>query len=117
MNEYVDLDIGQLEGRDFIIGREGHIYVESVTASNRHAVVSVNNGRIYLRDLDSTNGTYLVKGRRLVPFTEGYVNPLQYIHIGGQRHMILDLLATALDFAAIDGNTTQIYFYEKAANN
>jgi pSer/pThr/pTyr-binding forkhead associated (FHA) protein len=117
MNKYVNLDIAQMEGRDFIIGREGHIYIESLTASKRHAEITVTNGRIYLRDLESTNGTFLVKGRRLVPFTEGYVNPLHYVYIGDQRHMVLDLLATALDFAAIDENTTQVNLYEKAANN
>ena len=116
MNRSVNLDIGQMEGRDFIIGREGHIYIDSPTASKRHAEIKVTSGRIFLRDLDSTNGTFLVKGRRLVPFTKGYVHPLQHVVIGAQRYMIQDLLSTALDFAAIDDTTTQVNFVKQAVS-
>lgn len=116
MNRSVNLDIRQMEGRNFIIGREGHIYIDSPTASKRHAEIKVTSGRIFLRDLDSTNGTFLVKGRRLVRFIKGYVHPLQHVVIGTQRHIIQDLLSTALDFAAIDDSPTQVNFVKQAVS-
>jgi hypothetical protein len=41
------------------LGREGHIYIDSPTVSKRHAEIKITNGKIYRRDLDSTNGTFL----------------------------------------------------------
>ena len=38
MNTDLSLKIELMEGRLFILGREGHIYVDSPTASKHHAV-------------------------------------------------------------------------------
>ncbi|MDH3218260.1 MAG: FHA domain-containing protein [Gammaproteobacteria bacterium] len=104
------INLAHMEGRSFILGREGHIYIDSATASKQHAELSIVRGKIYLRDLDSTNGTYLVKNKSLRPFAEGFVNPLQPIMIGGRIHVINDLLAVASEFAAVDDAETEVEF-------
>jgi len=108
MNSKQGINLEPMEGRRFIIGRDGHIYIDSGTASKHHAEISVAEGRIFLRDLDSTNGTFLVKNKQQVPFKEGFVNPLQPIMIGGKTYVIKDLLAIANDFSAAGGGETEI---------
>ncbi len=90
----------KMESRTYVIGREGHIYISDPTVSKHHAELQVMNGEIYLRDLDSTNGTYLVKNNRLVPFKEGYVQLRQNIVIGNHQYTIENLLKIAGAFAA-----------------
>lgn len=102
--------INLVEGRTFVIGREGHIFINSATASKRHAEIKIIDGRTHLRDLNSTNGTYLLKNNHLVYFEKGYVNPLQPLLIGDQMHTILSLLAIASDFIASDDSPTQANF-------
>ena len=109
--------IASMEGRSFVIGREGHIYVNSQSASKRHAEIRIIDGRIYLRDLDSTNGTYLVKNKGLVYFEKGFVNPRQPIMIGDQIHRIVNLLAIASEFVAQDDSPTQVDFDAMRAAN
>ena len=92
---------GLVDGHTYIIGREGdvyiadHIYINSPSVSRRHAAMRIKNGRIYLCDLDSTNGTYLLESDNLVPFKEGYVSPSQPIVIGHVKCTINSLLAIA----------------------
>ena len=97
---------GLVDGRTYIIGRESevyiedHIYINSPSVSRRHAAMKMKNGRIYLCDLDSTNGTYLMEDDSLVPFKEGYVNPSQPIVIGQVKCTINGLLAIAGVYSA-----------------
>ena len=99
MNNRLSEDFGLVEGHTYIIGREGgvyledHIYINSPSVSRRHAELKIKNGRIYLHDLDSTNGTYLFEKDSLVPFKEGYVSPSQPIAIGHVKCTINSLLA------------------------
>ncbi len=102
------VNLEALEGRVFILGRDGHIYIDSPTASKHHAEIRIIGGKIRLRDLDSTNGTFLLKNRKLVQFTEGFVNPLQPIVIGNKPYVINDLLKIANEFSAGDIDDTQI---------
>lgn len=101
MSNRLSKDFGLIDGQTYIIGREGsvylegHIYVNSPTVSRRHAEMKIKNGRIYLRDLNSTNGTYLIENESLVPFKEGYVSPSQTIVIGEFKCTINSLLANA----------------------
>ena len=87
-----------LEGRTFIIGREGHIYITDLTISKHHAEISIKNGKIFLRDLNSTNGTFLLIDKKLVPFHEGYVDLDQPIVIGKKLKTARSLLITAATF-------------------
>ena len=104
---------GLLDGQTYIIGREGdvyiedHIYINSPSVSRRHAAMKIKNGRIYLCDLDSTNGTYLIENDNLlVPFTEGYVSPCQPIAIGHVKCTINSLLAIAGVYSASKNTTS-----------
>ena len=93
-------DITKMENRTYIIGREGHIYVNDPTVSKRHAEIQILNGEVYLRDLGSTNGTFLIKNQRLVPYVEGYVQLHQMIVLGNKQYSIKNLLEIAGAFAA-----------------
>ena len=101
MSNRLSEDFGLIEGHTYIIGREGGVYIEddiyinSPSVSRRHAAMKIKNGRIYLCDLDSTNGTYLMESDSLVPFKEGYVSPSQPIVIGHVKCTINSLLAIA----------------------
>jgi len=92
---------GLVDGHTYIIGREAdvyiedHIYINSLSVSRRHAAMKIKNGRIYLCDLDSTNGTYVMENDSLVPFKEGYVSPSQTIVLGRVKCTINSLLAIA----------------------
>lgn len=90
----------RVESRTYIIGREGHIYINDPSVSKQHAKIQVTNGEVYLTDLGSTNGTFLVKNDRLVPFKEGYVQINQPIVLGNQHYTIKRLLEIAGAFAA-----------------
>ena len=107
-----DSKLKLIEGRSFIIGRQGHIYIDSITASNHHAEIRVVNQKIYLRDLDSTNGTYLMQNGSKRRFKKGYVEPRQTIVIGGKPHTVLELLAIAKNFGDLDGARTEIQIDE-----
>jgi pSer/pThr/pTyr-binding forkhead associated (FHA) protein len=89
-----------MESRTYIIGREGHIFLDDKAVSKQHAEIQIMNGEIYLRDLHSTNGTYLVKNNRLVAFAEGYVQINQLVVIGSKQYTIKKLLEIAGAIAA-----------------
>lgn len=96
MNE----ELKRIENRSYVIGREGHIYINDPTVSKQHAEIQVISGEIYLRDLGSTNGTFLVKNQRLLPFKEGYVQIQQTVVLGNRHYTIQQLLEIAGAFAA-----------------
>ncbi len=113
MKTNLSLNIELMDGRSFILGREGHIYLDSPTASKHHAEIRIDGGKVYLRDLGSTNGTFLLKNKELVQFEAGYVNLLQPIVIGRRTYVIQDLLAIARDFAAVDDHATRVELPEE----
>jgi len=117
MDKNMNMDIRLLEGRTYLLGREGHIYIDSPMVSKHHAEIKIIKGRIYLRDLNSTNGTYLLKNNRLVYFDEGYVSPLQPIVVGDQKHTMQAILAVASDFLASDDSPTLVNFTNRTVNS
>ena len=114
MIDKVGINLERMEGRTFILGREGHIYIDSSTASKHHAEITIKDGKVFLRDLDSTNGTFLVKNNTLVQFLEGYVNPNQPIVIGSDTYVIENLLAIASEFVSVDDSETQLELSEES---
>ena len=112
MSNRLSEDFGLVDGHTYIIGREGevyiedHIYINSPSVSKRHAAMKIKNGRIYLCDLDSTNGIYLMENDSLVPFKEGYVSPSQSIAIGKVKCTINSLLAIAGVYSASKNATS-----------
>ena len=116
MKSKTDVNLERFEGRSFILGREGHIYIDSITASKQHAEIRIIDGRIHLRDLDSTNGTFVMKNNLRVRFDRGFVDPEQLVVIGGKTHVVMELLAIATDFAAVDEGLTEIAVREHGAD-
>jgi pSer/pThr/pTyr-binding forkhead associated (FHA) protein len=100
MDSSIRGEIAKMESRTYIIGREGHIYLNDPAVSKRHAEIQIMNGEIYLRDLDSTNGTFLVKNQKLISFMEGYVQLQQPIVLGNRQYTVKELLEIAGAFAA-----------------
>jgi pSer/pThr/pTyr-binding forkhead associated (FHA) protein len=114
MSNSLSKDWGLVEGQTYIIGRkgdvciDGHIYMVSPTVSRPHAEMKIKNGRIFLRDLNSTNGIHIVDNGSLVSFEEGYVNPNQPIMIGKVSCTIQSLLAIAGVYSSPENNTPDI---------
>ena len=112
MSNKLSEDFGLIDGQTYVIGREGAVYIEnyiyinSPTVSRRHAAIKIKNGRIYLCDLGSTNGTYLIDNDSLVPFEEGYVSPSQAIVIGEVKCTINSLLTKAGVYSASKNTTS-----------
>ena len=75
-------EFGLRDGQAYIIGREGDIAIDSPTVSKQHAEMIVKNRRVYLRDLKSKNGIFMVIDKRLVRLKEGYVSHDQPLMIG-----------------------------------
>ena len=63
-----------------VVGREGtcDVYVESNQVSRRHCVLQVTERGLLVKDLDSTNGTF-VNG---IPMTDGYINAGDRLSLG-----------------------------------
>lgn len=100
-------------GRQIIIGKEGNqpfaIYDPKV--SRRHAVLqSDDQGRLFLIDNNSTNGTYLYNGyafERIAPNTPYPVTPESMIQLGPEtRFHVRRLLSTSGN--AGNGNATGV---------
>jgi len=112
MSSRLSKEFGLIDGHTYIIGRAGdvyiedHIYINSPSVSRRHAAMKIKNGRIYLCDLDSTNGTYLIENDSLLPFKEGYVSPSQPIAIGHVKCTIKSLLAITGVYSATKSTTS-----------
>jgi hypothetical protein len=63
-----------------VVGREGtcDVYVESSQVSRRHCLLQVTERGLLVKDLESTNGTF-VNG---IPMTDGYVNEGDRLGLG-----------------------------------
>ena len=116
MKSASNLNLDELEGRSFILGRQGHILITATAASRQHAEIIIRKGKIYLRDMNSKNGVFLKKDGKLIRFRAGNVSLLQRIVIGDDTYMIGDLLAIASQFVCTDDNTTRLPLLSKTAN-
>ncbi|MCP4431496.1 MAG: FHA domain-containing protein [Gammaproteobacteria bacterium] len=81
-----------MANKTFVIGRSGDICIEDESISYKHAVLQLRDNEIYLRDLGSTYGTYLVKNNRPIRFYEGYVQLNQVVMFGNITCLINSLL-------------------------
>jgi len=63
-----------------VVGREGtcDVYVESTQVSRRHCLLQVTERGLLVKDLESTNGTF-VNG---IPMTDGYINEGDRLGLG-----------------------------------
>jgi hypothetical protein len=81
-----------MENKIFVIGRNGDIRLDDESVSKRHVEIQLRGQEIYMRDLGSTNGTFLVKNGRPIRFYEGYVQFNQPVMLGKQQYLISALL-------------------------
>lgn len=72
------------------------------TVSRRHAVLYVTERRIYMRDLGSKNGTFVIDDGRARRFSQGYVTSDQAFRFGDHRCRIGELLDKARREAAAE---------------
>lgn len=73
-------------------GECNYIALPDRRVSRRHAEIYVVGGRVFVRDLGSKNGTYLVSQGRRTRLTEGFVDPRQTISFGGYPQCIARLV-------------------------
>jgi pSer/pThr/pTyr-binding forkhead associated (FHA) protein len=71
---------------------ETRIWLDHETVSNQHAEIGVLDGKIFLKDLNSTNGTYIFKDGAKVRITEDYVTLDQEVSFGQCVRTIRELL-------------------------
>ncbi len=84
-----------MENRTYVIGRHGNIQLFDKTTSARHAELTVIDNQMYLTDLDSTNGTYLMEQGKRKRFKEGFINLDQTLAFGEQVCTVRELVARA----------------------
>ncbi|MCW9014089.1 MAG: FHA domain-containing protein [Gammaproteobacteria bacterium] len=84
-----------MENRTYIIGRQGHIRLFDKTTSSKHAELVILDNALYLTDLDSTNGTFLMEQGRRKRFSEGYIDMNQTLAFGEHVCSVRELVARA----------------------
>jgi len=84
-----------MKNKTYIIGRRGSIQLFDKTTSSRHAELVVLNNQMYLTDLDSTNGTFVLNQGKRQRFTEGYINLEQTLSFGEHICTVRELIARA----------------------
>ena len=107
MNNSATVDVDFMEGRSYIVGREGHIYINDKSVSRQHAEIRFIDGRIHIRDLDSTNGTYVVRDNSMVQFKEAFVQPQHTVVIGKKAFTVQSLLSIIGAFTARSDEAVQ----------
>lgn len=78
-----------------IIGRAGDVTLYDDTVSRKHACLELEDGQMFLEDLDSRNGTYELRDKKLVPFRSGSVYPDQVFAFGECVRSIRQILKQA----------------------
>ena len=76
-------------------GDRHYIGLHDRRVSRRHAEIYVVNDKIFIRDLGSKNGTFILDGGRVHRLTEGYVRRQQIVSFGGHLQRVASLLKTA----------------------
>ncbi len=74
---------GTVKGFEFEVGRNisSDFAIMANGVSRKHLIVSYKDNQIYIKDLGSTNGTYL-KGERIEPLTEILYTPGDRVSLG-----------------------------------
>ena len=87
--------VKKMQDKTYIIGRKGSICVSDKTASARHAELVILKDTMYLTDLNSTNGTFIMENGELKPFKEGYISLDQTLSFGDHICSVRELIARA----------------------
>jgi len=94
-----------MEDRAYTIGREGHIRIDDPSLSRGHAEIRFIDGKIRLRDLNSTNGTYLIARNKIIGINESFVTLDQRVAMGSNHYTVKALLAMAGVIASYSDET------------
>ena len=89
--------MGGMSSQTYIIGRAGDVVLYDDTVSRRHASLEIDGDRVTLRDLDSRNGTYLIRDKALLPFSSGVVTSDQVFAFGECVRSVAQLLTVIRD--------------------
>lgn len=84
----------------YIIGRKGDINLDDKSVSRHHAELTVSHDEVRLKDLNSSNGIFLVKNNRLIRFFDGFVQLNQRVVIGSKEYSIQQLISMISSYAA-----------------
>lgn len=84
-----------MKNRTYLIGRHGNIQLFDKTTSSRHAELVVIDNQMYLTDLDSTNGTFIMDQGKRKRFKAGYIEIEQTLSFGNHVCTVRELLARA----------------------
>ena len=84
-----------MNSRTYVIGRQGNIQLFDKTTSARHAELVILNNQMYLTDLDSTNGTFIMHHGKRKRFTKGYISLDQTLSFGEHICTVRELVARA----------------------
>ena len=79
------------EGRELCIGRgfDNHIIVDDLSVSRHHACVGLLNGKVYVKDMHSTNGT-VINGERIWDDFRYELEQADEFQVGSVTFKILD---------------------------
>ena len=99
MKSNTGVHLDSIEGQTYIVGREGHIYIADKSVSRKHTEIRIIDGEVHLRDLDSANGTYVIKDNRPVLIEEAIVQPHHMVVIGKRAYTVQELLDVIHDFS------------------
>jgi hypothetical protein len=87
--------------KSYIIGRAGDITLYDDTVSRRHARLDVDGDECFLTDLESRNGTYLIRDKQLLPFTKGPATKDQVFAFGECVRTMTQLLSSISERADV----------------
>lgn len=90
-----------------VIGRAGDVMIEDTRVSRRHCQVSLDNGKVTLEDLGSTNGTSL-NGDKLAQGEKRGVNNAEKLSLGGYELTLSMPGETNKTLQAMSGRTAAI---------
>lgn len=77
-------------GKDLLIGRSSSadVKIENPEVSGKHLVIGLKNNTLYVKDLQSTNGTY-IDGRKITPDKEEPLHVGEKLIIGSEDVMYM----------------------------
>ena len=94
-----------MQKKSYVIGRKGHIHMAHKTTSAHHARLTIGPDSLYLTDLNSTNGTFIIENGQRQRFTEGYIHLSQLLAFGNNVCSVRELLARS---EVAESNTAKI---------
>ena len=100
-------------GKQYIVGRKdarkADILIDDKTISGRHAELSISsNNEISVRDLGSSNGTFIVRGGKRIAISQQNVSVMSsdILIFGSKSFSVSEFMATQLKGANTENGVT-----------